>query len=159
MRRFRGWLIGVVAVFALSACGGGSGNHSSTASPAKSTAGSSTSTTTSASSPGSSVTSGPVRATLHGANHAPRAGRPWRYVLTVRSASGRPLSGKVDVEFVLGSIVVGHDKPPVHQLRRGRLRESLTFPAAAVGHPIALQTVAHTSAGTVALRWPVTVHH
>jgi hypothetical protein len=58
---------------------------------------------------------------------------------------------------VPGIGVVGKESPPVHRLKGGLLHDSLTFPAAAVGHPIMLVTVIHTSAGSVALGWPVNV--
>ena len=103
------------------------------------------------------MTSGPVRATLKGINHSPRAGKNWYYTLRVSGASGHPLTGTVDVRFVLGELVVGHDTPRVHRLRNGVLHEELTFPAEAIGHGIALQTVVHTSAGSVTLNWPVNV--
>jgi hypothetical protein len=74
----------------------------------------------------------------------------------VADAHGRPLAGQVQVQFVLGPVVVGHDTPPVHSLRNGLLKETLTFPAAAVGHSIALETVVHTHVGSVTLQWPVT---
>lgn len=166
MRRVGAWLMVAVALGAASACGGGSSrttprssSASAPSSPPPTSASTSTSSSSGAASAGASamVASGPVRATLRGKDHTPRAGRPWQYVLTVHAPDGHPLSGTVDVEFVLGSVVVGHDRPPVHRLRNGRLRESLTFPAAAVGHPIALQTVVHTSAGSATLRWPVRV--
>lgn len=73
-------------------------------------------------------------------------------------ASGRPLSGSVETDFVVSGIgVVGKETPAVHQLRNGTLHDSLTFPPAALGHPIMLVTVVHTSAGSVALGWPVNV--
>jgi hypothetical protein len=97
-----------------------------------------------------------VHATLRGENHAPKAGKRWHYVLKVTDASGRPLAGTVDVEFALGPVVVGHDTPPVHQLKNGMLSEVLTFPLAAIGHSISLQTVVHTMDGSVTLNWPVT---
>jgi hypothetical protein len=98
-----------------------------------------------------------VRATLHGANHAPKVGRSWRYVLRVTDANGRAESGTVDVGFALGGQVVGHDTPPVHPLRNGLLQDNLMFPAAAAGYPLALQMVVHTKAGSVTVDWPVTV--
>jgi hypothetical protein len=98
-----------------------------------------------------------VRAVLRGQDHSPKVGRPWRYVLTVTDPAGHPLAGTVDVEFALGPLVVGKDTPYVHKLKAGVLRETLKFPAQAVGHPIALQTVVHTSAGTVTRDWPVSV--
>jgi hypothetical protein len=47
-------------------------------------------------------TTPPVRGTLRGQNHAPRINKAWSYSVTVTSASGRPLSGTVDIEFVFG---------------------------------------------------------
>lgn len=171
MRRAGAWLTVALALAlaGVSGCGGGTPRTSSAVrSSSSASMSASTSASTSAPPPSSTpsrtatgtsaaVASGPVRASLRGQSHTPRAGRPWRYVLTVHAPDGHPLSGTVDVEFVLGPIVVGHDRPPVHRLRHGELREALTFPAAAVGHPIALQTVVHTSAGTVTLQWPVRV--
>ncbi len=89
-------------------------------------------------------------------NHSPKAGKNWQYTLRVHDPNGHPLSGTVDVRFVLGQLVVGYDTPRVHALKNGVVRETLTFPAQAVGHAIALQTVVHTKAGSVTLNWPVT---
>jgi hypothetical protein len=101
---------------------------------------------------------GPVHATLHGASHNPAAGRLWSYSVKATDASGKPLSGTVETEFVVPSIgVVGKETPAVHSLKAGLLHDRLTFPAAALGHPIVLVTVVHTSAGSVALGWPVSV--
>jgi hypothetical protein len=61
------------------------------------------------------------------------------------------------VFVVPGLGVMGKETPPVHPLKGGVLHDSLTYPAAAVGHPIVLVTVIHTSAGSVALGWSVTV--
>jgi hypothetical protein len=101
---------------------------------------------------------GPVRASLHGANHTPTAGKLWPYSVKVTDASGKPLSGSVDTDFVIAGLgVVGKESPPVHPLKAGQLHDNITYPASAVGHPIVLVTVVHTGAGSVALAWPVTV--
>jgi hypothetical protein len=102
---------------------------------------------------------GPVHATLRGANHAPTAGKRWDYSLRATDASGKPLSGTVETEFVITALgVVGHETPPVHRLKHGVLNDNIIYPAAAIGHPITLVTVVRTSAGSVALGWPVSVH-
>jgi hypothetical protein len=99
-----------------------------------------------------------VRASLHGANRSPRAGKLWAYTVHATDASGKPLAGTVDTDFVLPGLgVVGKESPPVHRLKNGVLHDFVTFPAAAAGHPISLVTVVHTSAGSVALGWPVSV--
>ena len=128
----------------LAACGGSSKSTSSTKS---------TSTTVSATKP---PASGQLHATLRAENHTPTAGKAWTY--TVRAqANGRPVSGTVRTQFVLGGLVVGTESPPVHALKDGRLHDVLTFPTSAVGHPIAVQAVVQTSAGSATLNWPVTV--
>jgi hypothetical protein len=102
------------------------------------------------------VTSGPVHASLHGANHAPTVGTHWAYTVHATAASGKPLSGKVDTEFAFAGTVVGHEAPPIHRLKNGVLHDTIEFPSSAIGHPITLVTVIRTSAGSVALGWPVT---
>jgi hypothetical protein len=105
----------------------------------------------------SSVTTGPLRATLTGANHAPTAGKSWSYSVVVTDPSGHGLSGTVDIEFTFGGVVVGHDTPPTHPVTNGRWHDTLTFPNTAVGHPLGFQAVVHTSQGSVTLVWPIKV--
>ena len=106
---------------------------------------------------GSSVTTGPVRATLLGQSHHPVAGQNWSYTVHVADAQRRPLSGTLDTEFALGGGVVGKDTPFVHPFSHGHYREKLKFPATAIGYPLELQVVVHTPVGSVTLDWPVTV--
>jgi len=103
------------------------------------------------------VTTGPVRGTLVAKDHAPRVGKLWRYEVRVTDAAGHPLNGTVDIEFLFGGQVVGHDTPPTHPIRNGRWHDNLTFPATAVGEPLTFQAVAHTTLGTITLDWPVRV--
>jgi len=99
-----------------------------------------------------------VRVTLHGANHNPVAGKLWAYSVRVTDATGHPLSGTVDTDFVVTGLgVVGKETPPVHRLKNGALNDQVTFPPQAAGTPITLVTVVHTSAGSVAVGWPVSV--
>jgi hypothetical protein len=74
----------------------------------------------------------------------------------VTAASGSALSGTVETEFAFAGTVVGRESPPIHPLKNGVLHDTITFPSSAVGHPITLVTVIRTSAGSVALGWPVT---
>jgi hypothetical protein len=103
------------------------------------------------------VSTGPVHGTLRGENHAPRINKDWSYSLRVTDASGHPLSGKVDIEFVFGGQVVGRDTPPTHPVINGRWHDKLKFPAAAVGMPLTFQAVVHARLGSITLNWPVTV--
>lgn len=77
--------------------------------------------------------------------------------MRVTDASGKPLSGTVDTEFTFAGLVVGHESPPVHRLQNGVFHDRFSFPASAVGHPLAVVTVVRTAAGSVALGWPVNV--
>jgi hypothetical protein len=143
----------------VTACGGSGSTSSATKSQsAPKTATTSTSTTASSNSGGTaSVTTGPVRGTLHGANHVPKAGKPWPYSVTVADAAGHPLSGTVDIQFAFGGQVVGRDRPPTHPLKNGRWHDNLQFPAQAVGFPLTFQAVVHTRMGSITLDWPVSV--
>jgi hypothetical protein len=96
-----------------------------------------------------------MHATLVGENHDPTVNKPWPYSVTVTDAKGRPLSGTVDIEFTFNGVVVGHDTPPTHPVRNGRWHDNLVFPARAIGEPIDLQAVVHTSLGSRTLDWPV----
>lgn len=148
----------VVLSLIVTACGGVSHSSSSTTSIASSSSATTgASSTTSTTSGRSAVTAGPLHAVLHGANHAPKLGRPWSYSVTVTDAVGHPLSGTVDIEFTFGGQVVGHDTPPTHPVRNGTWHDTLTFPAAAVGQQLMFRAVVHASLGSVTLDWPIVV--
>lgn len=149
--------VAIALLLGAAACGSSkSKTTSSSTSVAKTTAAAPGANPSRASAP--SANSGPVHATLHGANHAPVAGKNWSYTVHVTDASGKPLAGSVDTDFVVAGLgVVGTETPAVHKLKNGTLSDTLQFPPDAVGHPITLVTVVHTSAGAVALAWPVNV--
>ena len=151
------FLIAALLCAAIAGCGASSSSSSSAGSS------SSSSTATQAAPPASttpspSVTSGPVHGALRAAGHTPVAGHPWPYSVHVTDANGKPLSGTVDIEFAFNGSVVGHDTPPTHALTEGAWQDKLTFPSTALGYPLVFQAVVHTSAGSVTLGWPVTVH-
>ncbi len=104
-----------------------------------------------------SASVGGLHASLHGENHAPKVGKPWRYTVHASDASGRPVAGTVDSEFAFGGQVVGRETPPTHRLRNGRLNDNLTFPGRAVGSPLTFRVVVHTQLGSVTLDWTVKV--
>jgi hypothetical protein len=133
----------------LAACGGSSSSSRST--------GSTRSTSPAPSgAPTSSVTTGPVRGTLKGDNHAPKLNQNWFYTVTVSDASGHPLNGTVVTEFTFGGQVVGRETPPIHNLSGGRLHDRINFPPPSLGQPLAVRTVVHTPSGSITLSWPVT---
>jgi hypothetical protein len=148
-------LLAVALCLPLAACG----SSSSSSSPTTTSTAATTTTASSASAGGSSsVTSGPVRGALRAPNHTPTANKKWPYSVTVTDAAGKPLSGTVDIEFVFGGQVVGHDTPPTHPVKNGRWHDLLTFPPAAIGQPLTFRAVVRTQDGSITLDWPVTVH-
>jgi hypothetical protein len=98
-----------------------------------------------------------MRATLVGESHAPKVNHPWSYSVIVTDANGHSMSGTVDIEFALSGTVVGHDKPPTDLITGGNLHRTLKFPAAAVGVPLEVQAIVHTTLGSLTLDWPITV--
>lgn len=152
--------LGSLAVaLAVAACG--SSHHAThhptrTAPPKTHPSTTTTPASTTPSKPTDTITTGPVHATLRGQNHHPVAGKPWYYEVRVTDSKGRPLDGIVTTEFTFDGIVEGKETPPTHELKDGVLKDELTFPAEAEGHPIDLQTVVKTKDGTVTLDWPVT---
>jgi hypothetical protein len=151
-------LTAALVTLALTTCGGSSKSTTTQTRTAISTSTTTTSAPTTTTTGGSpSVRTGPVRGTLSGQNHAPKMGKPWRYSARVTDAAGHPLSGTVDIEFVYGGQVVGHDTPPTHPIRNGRWQDTLKFPATAVGQPLTFRAVVHTSLGSITLDWPITV--
>lgn len=150
-------LVAIALLIGIAACGSSkSKTTSSSTSTAKTTAAAPSANPATATTP--TAATGPVRATLHGANHAPVAGQNWVYTVHVTDASGKPLAGTVETDFVVSGLgVVGKETPAVHNLKNGTLSDTIQFPTDAVGHPITLVTVVHTSAGSVALGWPVNV--
>ena len=77
--------------------------------------------------------------------------------MRVADAAGRPLSGSVEIEFVYGDQVVGHDTPRTHPVTRGRWHDRIVFPPASVGQPLTFRAVVHTSAGNATVDWPIKV--
>jgi hypothetical protein len=143
----------IAASFTLAACGSSSGASSTTSKR-------SAHVTTTAPTPKggtASVTAGPVHGKLVAENHAPTVGKKWTFSVTVTNASGQPLNGTVDIEFLFAGQIVGRDTPPTHPVKDGRWRELLRFPPAAVGQPLTFQAVVHTSAGSITLDWPIKV--
>jgi hypothetical protein len=98
-----------------------------------------------------------MRAWLHADSHAPKAGKLFNYSVLAADSSDHALSGTVTTQFVFSGQVVGHESPPTHPLKNGRLNDNVTFPARAIGIPLSLQVVVHTRLGTITLNWSVRV--
>jgi hypothetical protein len=148
--------VAIMLLLGAAACGSSKSKTTSSSTSASTTAAPPSANPATATTP--VAASGPVHATLHGANHTPVAGKNWAYTVHVTDASSKPLAGTVETDFVVAGLgVVGKETPSVHKLKNGTLSDTIQFPTDAVGHPITLVTVVHTSAGAVALGWSVNV--
>ena len=149
-------LVSAAISLAVAACGGG--RPSTTSTTTRTTTTTSRSTTSTTRTGGTSeIRTGPVRGRLVADNHAPTVDRAWWYTVTATSASSRPLSGTVAIQFVFAGEVVGRDTPATHRLTDGRWRDNLKFPATSVGQPLTVRAVVRTAAGTITLDWPIIV--
>jgi hypothetical protein len=97
----------------------------------------------------------PFVARLHASGHHPKANKHWWVRITVRSHSGRRLSGRVDYVFYFHGARVGHSSG--HRFRGGVYRDPLVFPRRAVGVPLSVHFIVKTSLGHVSLRYWVKV--
>ncbi len=92
-----------------------------------------------------------------GENHHPKVNQPWQYTVTVRDSAGHELSGTETTEYTFGGVVVGTEHPTNVAFSNGVYHDVIEFPAAAVGHPLAVQVVVHTSLGSKTVDWPIQV--
>jgi hypothetical protein len=106
---------------------------------------------------GASAGAGALKATLVGEDHDPIVGRPWRYTITVTSAQGEKLSGTETTHYAFNGVVVGTEKPENVSFTDGVYRDTIEFPAAAVGYPLQVQVIVHAGTGSATLDWPVLV--
>jgi hypothetical protein len=96
-----------------------------------------------------------IVAHLHAAGHHPKVNRGWPVTVTVRTPSGRRVSGRMDYAFLFRGEVVAHQ--PGVRFRRGRAHDKLLFPGRAIGYPITVEFVIRTHHGTAHLRYRVRV--
>jgi len=134
----------VVLALSLVACGGSRKSSSTTTTPTKPT-----STTP--------AYVRPIHATLVGENHAPTANKNWTYSITVTDARGQKLSGTETTQYLYNGVVVGTEKPENVPFKNGYYNDTIQFPAEAVGHPLVVQAVVHTSIGSIDLDWAIEV--
>lgn len=104
----------------------------------------------------SSIT-GVIVARLTGENHEPIVNQAWHYKVTVTDAHGHKLSGTETTQYTYNGVVVGVEKPENVRFTDGVYRDTIEFPAEAVGYPLDVQTVVNTSLGSITLDWPIKV--
>ena len=91
-------------------------------------------------------------AVLHAPNHSPIENKKWWITVDVTRGSTK-LSGDVNYEFLFSGAIVSHQ--PGHKFKNGLYKDSLIFPAEAVGKPLTLRIVVKTKYGTKDLNWNV----
>jgi hypothetical protein len=110
----------------------------------------------------------PIRAKLTTSSPTPVVDQPWRYTVTVRSASGAPLAAKVKLQLLLGQTVVGCWKAGAMVqcfsqaagdwiAFKGKRTGVLRFPAQSVGVKLTFQATVKASGQVRRLRVAVTV--
>ena len=115
-----------------------------------------------------SVAHGALRATMTTSSVRPVAGTPWRYTITVRDGSNRPVAARVRLQVLVGPIVVGCWKGRVltrcggpsaaRWIRfRGKRTGILRWPARSIGVKLVFRATVVAGEQTLSLRAPVRV--
>lgn len=99
----------------------------------------------------------PIHAVLSGENHNPIVNRPWAYTIRVTDAQGNKLSGTETTQYTYSGTVVGTERPTNVKFTAGFYHDTVEFPPPAVGMPLDVHAVVHTSLGSVTLDWPIVV--
>jgi hypothetical protein len=110
----------------------------------------------------------PIRAVLTTTTPTPVVDQPWRWTVTVRSASGKPLRAKVKLQILFAGTVVGCWKNGAMRqcsgvnagawiAFRGKRSGVLTWPAQSIGIKLTFQAIVVAGGQTRRLRAPVVV--
>jgi len=114
------------------------------------------------------VAAAPIKAKLTTSTPTPVVDQPWRFTVTVKSAAGVPLAGRVKLQLLLGETVVGCWKGGAmvqcfSQTAgdwisfKGKRSGVLRFPAQSLGVKLTFQAIVKAQRQTRKLRAPVTV--
>jgi hypothetical protein len=110
----------------------------------------------------------PIKAKLTTSTVTPVVDQPWRYMVTVKSATGVPLRARAKLQLLLGETVVGCWKAGAMVqcfgktagdwiAFRGKRCGVLRFPAQSLGVKLTFQAIVKAQRQTRKLRAPVTV--
>jgi len=110
----------------------------------------------------------PIKAKLTTSTPTPLVDQPWRYTVTVKSATGVPLAARAKLQLLLGETVVGCWKAGAMVqcfsqaagdwiAFRGKRTGVLRFPAQSLGVKLTFQAIVKAQRQTRKLRAPVTV--
>jgi hypothetical protein len=110
----------------------------------------------------------PVKASLTTSSAKPVVDQPWRWTVTVRNSSGKPIAAKMRLQILLGPTVVGcWKRTAMTQCTganagtwiafRGKRSAVIAWPAQSAGIKLTFQAVVVAQSRTLRLRAPVTV--
>jgi len=114
------------------------------------------------------IAAAPIKAKLTTSTATPVVDQPWRFTVTVKSATGLPLAGRVKLQLLLAETVVGCWKGGAmvqcfSQTAgdwisfKGKRSGVLRFPAQSLGVKLTFQAIVKAERQTRKLRAPVTV--
>jgi hypothetical protein len=114
------------------------------------------------------VAANPVRAKMTTSSAKPVVDQPWRWVITVKNAAGKPVAAKMRLQILLGTTVVGCWKGTAMTqctganagtwiVFKGKRSGVLRWPAQSQGIKLTFQAVVVAEKRTLRLRAPVTV--
>jgi hypothetical protein len=114
------------------------------------------------------VAAAPIKAKLTTSTATPVVDQPWRYTVTVKSATGAPLRARAKLQLLLGETVVGCWKAGAMVqcfsqtagdwiAFRGKRTGVLRFPAQSLGVELTFQAIVKAQKQTRKLRAPITV--
>lgn len=110
----------------------------------------------------------PVKATMTTGSAKPVVDQPWRWVVTVKNAAGRPLVAKMRLQILLGPTVVGcwqgtaltqctGANAGTWIVFKGKRAGMIRWPAQSQGIKLTFRAVVVAQKRTLRLRAPVTV--
>jgi hypothetical protein len=110
----------------------------------------------------------PVRATMSTSSTTPLVDTPWRYTITVKDRTGKPVAAKARLQILLGALVVGCWKQTaIAQCSgaksgtwitfKGKRTGTITWPAQSAGVRLTFQAIVVAATRTLRLRAPVRV--
>ena len=97
---------------------------------------------------------GGFTAQLFAPSHHPVANTRWHITVTA-TRGGRKLSGTVNYQYLSNGVVVARRSGG--PFKHGVYHDTLTWPGAAIGHPLTFRVVVATRYGTDYLNWFVEV--
>jgi hypothetical protein len=107
--------------------------------------------------PAPAIARSSIHVKITGENHHPVVGKNWTYSVTVTNAKGQKLAGTETTHYLYDGSVVGTEKPENVHFKNGRYRDTIQFPATAVGEPLAVEAVVKTKDGSGQAAWSITV--